>query len=279
MSDVNMSVRDQSIQSLHEREAAFHDEWARSTDLSERAVRASFESVTAMENQFICREMGPLAGKKLLDVGAGLGESSVYFALQGAEVTTTDLSPEMVRTAVELGERYGVKLHGHVSSGEELDVPPESFDIVYIANTIHHVHDRAALFEQIRRALKPGGRFFSIDPIHYNPAINVYRAMATKVRTPDETPLKLSDVALARKYFPNVRHAQFWILTLALFMKYYLVDRVHPNADRYWKRIYTETPGSLWWWMPLKWIDSVLTKIPGVKWLAWNVVLWGNKPL
>ena len=56
--------------------------------------------------------MGPLKGKKLLDIGAGLGESSVYFALHCAEVTTTDVSSEMVKTAVGLGERYGVTSGG-----------------------------------------------------------------------------------------------------------------------------------------------------------------------
>ena len=39
-----------------------------------------------MENQWILELMGDLRGKKLLDIGAGLGESSVYFALQGADV-------------------------------------------------------------------------------------------------------------------------------------------------------------------------------------------------
>jgi SAM-dependent methyltransferase len=197
--------------------------------------------------------------------------------MQGADVTTVDVSPEMVRTAVELGERYGVKLHGVVSSGEELNVTQESFDIVYIANTIHHVADRPALFEQIRRALRPGGKFYSIDPLAYNPAINVYRVMATKVRTPDETPLKFCDLRLARKYFANVHHREFWICTLALFFKYFLIDRVHPNEDRYWKRIYKETSETLRWWMPLLWMDALLTRTPLVRWLSWNIVMWGEK--
>ena len=262
---------------LHEREAAFHDEWARDTDLSERAVRASFEGPAAMENRCILEQMGPLKGKKLLDIGAGLGESSVYFALQGADVTTTDVSPEMVKTAVELGKRYGVTLQGIVSSGEELNVEAGTYDLVYIANTIHHVEERATLFAQIQRALKPGGRFFSIDPIAYNPAINVYRGMATKVRTPDEAPLKVGDLKMVKKYFVNVQFRAFWITTLAIFLKYYLIDRVHPNEDRYWKRIYKETPETLGWWTPLRALDEFLTRIPGLRWLSWNIVMWGEK--
>ncbi len=78
---------------------------------------------------------------------------------------------------------------GIVARAEEPSVPAESYDFIYIANTIHHVQDRASLFEGMNRALKPGGRFFSYDPLAYNPVINMYRRMATEVRTPDESPL------------------------------------------------------------------------------------------
>jgi 2-polyprenyl-3-methyl-5-hydroxy-6-metoxy-1,4-benzoquinol methylase len=270
-------MQDQSI--IHQREADFHDEWARSTDIHSISVREAFEAPTAMENRFLLGQMGRLAGKRLLDVGAGLGESSVYFALQGAQVTTTDISPEMVETALKLGRLYGVELEGAVSVGESLSVPENSYDFVYLANVIHHVHDRASLFGQVHRALKPGGRFFSIDPIAYNPVINVYRRMATKVRTEDESPLTRSDIALAHRFFTDVQHREFWIASLLLFVKYVTIDRVHPNADRYWKRILKETDDTLRWWKPLRALDSALTRIPGMRWLAWNTVMWGTKTI
>ncbi len=259
------------------REAEFHDHWASSARVEEILVRESFEAPTAMENQFILRRMGSLCGKTLLDIGAGLGESSVYFALQGAQVTAVDVSAGMVKTASALARRFGVELKGMVSSAEDLEVPDESYDIVYIANTIHHVQNRALLFERVRRALKRGGRFFSVDPLAYNPAINVYRRMATEVRTADEMPLAVADLKLARRYFHRVGHREFWIFSLALFAKYYLIDRVHPNQERYWKRILQESESTLRWWMPLRAVDAVLTRIPAVRWLAWNIVMWGEK--
>jgi SAM-dependent methyltransferase len=261
----------------HQREAAFHDAWAGSTPIDDVLVRECFEAPTALENRFILSRMGDLKGKRLLDIGSGLGESSVYFALQGAQVTMTDISPGMVQTGRELAKKYGVEIEGIVSGAEDLGVPAETYDFVYIANTIHHVQDRDALFQKIHRALKPGGRFFSYDPVAYNPAINVYRRMATEVRTEDESPLTLADLKLAGKYFPNVQHREFWISTLLLFVKYYAVDRVHPNQDRYWKRILRETPERLRWWIPLRALDSLLTRVPLVRWLAWNMVMWGEK--
>ena len=156
-----------------------------------------------MENRFILSRMGELKGKRLLDIGAGLGESSVYFALQGAQVTMTDISPGMVQTGRELARKYGVEIEGIVSQAEDLGVSAETYDFVYIANTIHHVRDRDALFQKIHRALKPGGRFFSYDPVAYNPAINVYRRMATEVRTEDESPLTLGGFEAGEEIFPQ----------------------------------------------------------------------------
>jgi SAM-dependent methyltransferase len=272
---VGSIVRDRTT--VHDNETKFHDLWAQSTPLDQIAVREAFEAPTAVENRAILALMGDLKGKRLLDVGAGLGESSVYFAILGADVTAVDISPGMVDCAVALGKVHDVKIHGVVQSGEGLDVPENYFDIVYIANTIHHVTDKERLFQQIHRALKPGGRFFSYDPLAYNPVINMYRRMATEVRTEDEAPLSFRDASVAGKYFRNVRHREFWILTLSLFLKYYLVDRVHPNSDRYWKRILHETPASLWWWMPLEWIDRLLTRVPLIQRLGWNMVMWGEK--
>jgi SAM-dependent methyltransferase len=261
----------------HQREAAFHDAWAGSTPLDDVLVRECFEAPTALENRFILSRMGNLRGKRLLDIGAGLGESSVYFALQGAHVTMTDISPGMVQTGRELARRYGVEVEGIVSEAEHLGVAAETFDFVYVANTIHHVRDRDALFQKIHRALKPGGCFFSCDPLTYNPAINVYRRIATEVRTEDESPLTRADLRLARKYFAGVQHREFWISTLFLFVKYYAVDRVHPNQDRYWKRILRETPERLRWWMPLRAMDMALARMPLLRWMAWNMVMWGEK--
>jgi ubiquinone/menaquinone biosynthesis C-methylase UbiE len=266
-----------SESSTHQREKDFHDAWANSTSIEDVLVRESFEAPAALENQFILRQMGSLSGKRVLDIGAGLGESSVNFALRGARVTTVDLSPQMVETALKLGRRFGVELEGVVSGAESLNVPSGAYDFVYIANAIHHVPDRAALFAEMNRALKPGGVFFSYDPLAYNPVINVYRRMATKVRTPDERPLTKADIALARKYFDHVQHREFWISSLLLFLKYYLKDRIHPNDDRYWKRILREQPRDLWWWMPLVSLDGILNRVPLIRWLGWNVVMWGEK--
>jgi SAM-dependent methyltransferase len=263
----------------HRKEADFHDAWAESAASGRVDVDAAFESPLALENRFILGLLGDLRGKRLLDVGAGLGESSVYFAKRGADVTATDISPKMLELAESLARQHGVSISTKVAASESASFEPDSFDVVYIANTIHHSTDKSALIRNAYRYLKPGGIFVSWDPLRYNPVINIYRRMATEVRTEDERPLDVSDFKLIQNFFPDARSRFFWITGLAIFGKYYLIDRVHPNADRYWKRIYRETNRSVAWWRPLGWIDAVLTRIPGVRWLSWNVVIHARKPV
>ena len=258
-------------------EEAFHDDWASTTPVDQVCVLECFEAPAAVENRYILSLMGPLAGKRILDIGSGLGESSVYFGRMGARVTMIDISPRMIEKAKEVGRYHGVEIEGRTGIGEQLPVGDAEFDIVYVANTIHHVTNRRRLFYEMQRVLKPDGSFFSYDPLAYNPAINVYRRMANQVRTEDERPLHRSDIAMAREYFEDVQYRTFWIATLALFFKYYLLDRLHPNDDRYWKRILRETDSSLWWWKPLLAADSLLTRVPGLRWWAWNVVMSGRK--
>ena len=125
-----------ALDSLHKsRERAFHDEWAKQTPLAEIKVLEAFENITAQENQFILGLMGDLKGVSLLDIGAGLGESSVYFALQGAKVTANDISQAMLNRCVALGKRHGVRIGTLLnSSSEEADFGEGKFDIVYGAN-------------------------------------------------------------------------------------------------------------------------------------------------
>jgi SAM-dependent methyltransferase len=262
-----------------DRERVFHDEWASSVATGQVAVEAAFESLTAPENRFLLGLMGDLRGRRLLDLGSGLGESATYFAMRGAQVTATDISPRMCDLARETARAHGVEIEAIATPVERLDVPPAAYDIVYGANLLHHVQDIEGTLAAVERALKPGGRCFFWDPLAYNPAINVYRRLATDVRTTDEHPLTFEIVDQLRRRFVDVGHREFWLATMSLFLKYYFVDRLDPNRVRYWKRILEEDPARIgWWFSPLQRLDTVLLRLPLVRRLAWNIAVWGTKP-
>lgn len=261
-----------------DRERAFHDAWAEAEAPGTVAVEAAFEHLTAPENRFILREMGDLRGARVLDLGTGLGESAVYFAMRGAEVTATDISPEMCALAAHTAASRGVAIETVATPVERLSVQAGAFDLAYGANLLHHVADIDATLAAVHRALRPGGRCFFWDPLAYNPAIWVYRRLAVGVRSADERPLTFAVLDRFRHRFANVRHREFWLTTLLLFVKYYAVDHVDPNQSRYWKRILTEDPRRLgWWFTPLQVLDSVLLRMPLLRRLAWNTVIWAEK--
>lgn len=262
---------------IHNKETRFHDNWADTTSVGSVHVREAFEGPAALETRFILSQLGPLRGRRILDVGAGLGEASVYFALQGAEVVATDLSPSMADFQQQLAAAHGVRITSLTGPAEDTSISG-LFDIIYAANLLHHLVDKNAFLACAHRLLKPGGYFVSWDPLKYNPLINVYRRMADKVRTEDENPLGYADMVKMREQFPASTVNFFWLLTQSIFVKYFVLGRSHPNSVRYWKKIYGETPSTLWWWIPLRWLDqSILLRIPGLQWLAWNAVFIGRK--
>jgi ubiquinone/menaquinone biosynthesis C-methylase UbiE len=106
------------------------------------------------------------AGSHLLDVGCGLGGASRYFAQErGCKVTGIDLTEDYVRVAGLLAARLGLDDQVSYRQGSALALPfePESFDGAYMLHVGMNIRDKAALFTEIRRVLKPGSEFAIYD--------------------------------------------------------------------------------------------------------------------
>lgn len=258
-------------ETLH-REEEFHDRWAERVDPASVPVEESFTLPSCPENRFIAKALGDVRGLTVLELGAGLGEASVWFATRGAHVVSTDLSGGMLRLVRRVAARHGTSVHAVQMDGAVLALPDASVDVVYGANVLHHV-DTAACLHEVHRVLRPGGRGAFWDPVRYNPIINVYRRMAGQVRSADEHPLGTEDLRTMRSLFGGVRARFFWLATLAVFLKYYFVDQVHPNEERYWKKVIGDYGGISGWYAPLAAIDALLLRIPGFRWLSWNLAV------
>lgn len=269
-SGATISSHDQRI----ETERQFHDDWANSEKVETIDVRASNEVCTAPEMRYITQRLGNLKGKRLLDVGCGLGEASVYFALLGADVTASDLSQGMLDATSRLAEANGVHIKQHIASAEDLQLSPDAkFDIIYAGNLLHHVNIESTIM-RIRSHLTSDGLFVSWDPLAYNPFINVYRSIATQVRTPDEHPLRWSDIKIFKKHFGEVETRYFWLTTLVIFLIMALAQRRDPNQERFWKVVVLEGKRWAWLYKPLEVLDRILLYIiPPLRLLCWNVVI------
>jgi SAM-dependent methyltransferase len=92
-------------------------------------------------------------GGRLLEIGAGPGHDSAFFAGHGLQVVATDLSPAMVSLCRQKG------LDARVMDFLHLDFPAGSFDAVYGLNCLLHVPnaDLPEVLAAIRSVLRPGG--------------------------------------------------------------------------------------------------------------------------
>lgn len=262
-----------------EKERVFHDEWAESEDLHAIDIKTANEVCTAPEMRYITKRLGDLRDKRLLDVGCGLGEASVYFAMLGANVTSSDLSPGMLNAAAGLAKINGVEVQKHLASAEDMALKEDQkFDVIYSGNLLHHVEIEETL-KKVKPHLDDKGVLVTWDPLAYNPVINLYRLIATDVRTPDEHPLKWSDLKLFEKHFEEVERKYFWFFTLIIFVFMALVQRRNPNKERFWKVVLHEGDKWAWLYKPLEKLDRfILAVFPPLRLLCWNVVIIASRP-
>jgi arsenite methyltransferase len=140
-------------------------------DLLARVPEASCESFAGVANPF---SMGPLQpGEDVLDVGSGAGMDTLVAAQMvgpTGSVTGIDMTPEMVVKArgsiAEMGLDNATIIEG---SAEHLPFDDATFDVVISNGVIDLIPDKDAVFSEITRVLRPGGRIQLADVTIQNP--------------------------------------------------------------------------------------------------------------
>ena len=248
-------------------------------DKDELAILEAFEGPVSPEYGFAIQALGHLSGRRILNPGCGAGEEAVYLAQKGAKVDAVDLSPGMIKVSRKLTQKYNLTkdITCTVSNVEELPFDSDSFDAVFGSSIIHHVNVEGCL-KEFYRVLKPKGTAVFIEPLFYNPVINLYRKMANIVRTPSEHPLKMTDIQLFHKYFNTVQHYEFHLFTLLIFVYFFLIEGVHPNKDRYWKKIIRDAKKYARMFKILYNLDRIfLRAFPFIRRYCWVTVVVAKK--
>ena len=105
-------------------------------------------------------------GSRVLDVGAGAGDSTLVAAQRvgsRGRVVATDVSASMLEVAAELARQAGLNnVDTRVADAQRLDLDPHSFDAAVSRNCLMLIPDYQRALINIRRVLKPGGRFAAI---------------------------------------------------------------------------------------------------------------------
>ena len=112
-------------------------------------------------------EGSDIRGCNLLDIGAGLGAvDQLLVAQHGAgSVVGIDVDPVLLK---QMDARIaGAQLSDRITSlcvtPGRLPFESDSFDVVFSKDSIVHIPDKAALYADIYRILRPGGRFIASD--------------------------------------------------------------------------------------------------------------------
>lgn len=104
-------------------------------------------------------QFGRWKGKRVLEVGCGIGTDTINFARAGAQVTAVDLSSASLALAKKRADVFGVKdqVKFHQADAERLSevIPVEQYDLVYSFGVIHHTPHPPRATAAIRRYMGP----------------------------------------------------------------------------------------------------------------------------
>jgi arsenite methyltransferase len=134
-------------------------------ELLDRVPEASAGSFAGVANPF---SLGPLQpGEEVLDLGSGAGTDSLVAAQMTGptgRVVGIDMTPEMVATARASAEIMGAaNVEFLEGEAEQLPFADESFDVITSNGVIDLIPDKDAVFAELYRVLRPGGRLQIAD--------------------------------------------------------------------------------------------------------------------
>lgn len=112
---------------------------------------------------YFAHKWSSLGYKRVLDLGAGLGRHSIWFAKQGLQVSALDISAYAINHLNEWAERERVDVQAAVGDMIELPYEDQSFDCVFVYHAISHSDTPGVkrIVGEIERVLRQGGELYT----------------------------------------------------------------------------------------------------------------------
>jgi SAM-dependent methyltransferase len=229
-------------------EQRFFDEHYR----AEGTALNGFYELSVARREFSSRILRAGAGARVLEYGCGTGSYAFELAERGADVIGIDIS----QAAIEIADTRAAgraNLTFRLGDAEHLQFDDASFDLVCGTSILHHL-DIARAIREVRRVLRPGGLGLFYEPIAYNPAANLYRLFTPGEHTPDEHPLRRSDLVTMQESFAavGIRFFDFFSLGAIPFLR---------------------IPGGKGLLRILEGADRMAMSVPGLRWLGTTAIL------
>lgn len=185
-------------------------------------------------------------GKKVLEIGFGMGTDLLTWKLEGADVYGIDITQEHFRLAKLNFETHKLEADLQIADAANIPFSSDTFDIVYSNGVLHHTPDTVRCISEAFRVLKPGGSFiFSMyrtysafhlfsklltegikegklkklgyrgllstiesgaDGINIKPLVKTYTKMQIKYMLSDFSKVEFKTTHLKKEHFATLRH-------------------------------------------------------------------------
>lgn len=100
-----------------------------------------------------------LNGKRVLEIGCGLGAHAQLLSSAGCNLTCIDLTERAIENTTRRLGLFELQADVRRMDAEQMDFPDGEFDFVWSWGVIHHSADTERIVRNVHRVLKPGGEF------------------------------------------------------------------------------------------------------------------------
>ena len=140
-------------------------------------------------------------GKRVLEVGCGIGTDLVRIARAGASVTGIDLATTSIELAKQNFAVHGLLANLCVMNGERLEFADDTFDVTYAHGVLQYTASAPTMVAELHRVLRPGGDLIAMVYNRYSWLNGLSKVMSVELEHEGAPVLNKYSIGEARRLF------------------------------------------------------------------------------